>query len=49
MLVSTHLVSLAAHACVDAVVLRGGQVAGRVPAAALTGDEGELRYRAMLA
>jgi ABC-2 type transport system ATP-binding protein len=48
-LVSTHLVSLAARACVDAVVLRGGEVAGRVPAAALTGDKGELRYRAMLA
>jgi ABC-2 type transport system ATP-binding protein len=47
-LVSTHLVELAAAACADAVVLRGGQVAGRTPAAALTGREGEQLYRRML-
>ena len=48
-LVSTHLVELAAAACAGAVVLRGGRVAGVVSAAALTGPEGELRYRTMLA
>ena len=48
-LVSTHLVALAAQACDDAVVLRGGLVAGTAPAAELTGSEGERRYRGMLA
>jgi ABC-2 type transport system ATP-binding protein len=48
-LVSTHLVSLAAAACETAVVLRGGQVAGTTSSAALTGPEGEQRYRRMLA
>ena len=33
------------RACEDAVVLRGGQVAGGAPAAELTGAEGERRYR----
>jgi ABC-2 type transport system ATP-binding protein len=47
-LVSTHLVDLAAAACEDAVVLRGGQVAGRTPAAALTGPDGRVLYRSML-
>jgi ABC-2 type transport system ATP-binding protein len=48
-LVSTHLVALAARACDDAVVLRGGLVAGTAPAVELTGPEGERRYREMLA
>jgi ABC-2 type transport system ATP-binding protein len=48
-LVSTHLVALAAAACETAVVLRGGRVAGTVSSAALTGADGELRYRRMLA
>jgi ABC-2 type transport system ATP-binding protein len=48
-LVSTHLVALAAAACETAVVLRGGEAAGTVPSAALTGPEGDLRYRRMLA
>jgi ABC-2 type transport system ATP-binding protein len=47
-LVSTHLVDLAAAACEDAVVLRGGEVAGRTPAADLTGTDGRQLYRAML-
>ena len=47
-LVSTHLVELAAAACQDAVVLRGGEVAGRVPAADLTGSAGQQLYRTML-
>ncbi len=47
-LVSTHLVELAAAACELAVVLRSGRVAGTAPAAALTGPEGERRYRTML-
>jgi ABC-2 type transport system ATP-binding protein len=47
-LVSTHLVELAAAACEVAVVLRGGQVAGTTAAAALTGREGEQRYRTMV-
>src|SRR3954471_13597485 len=48
-LVSTHLVALAAAACETAVVLRGGEVAGTTSSAALTGPEGEQRYRRMLA
>ncbi len=47
-LVSTHLVELAAAACEDAVVLRGGEVAGRVPAVELTGGTGGQLYRTML-
>jgi ABC-2 type transport system ATP-binding protein len=47
-LVSTHLVELAAAACEEAIVLRGGQVAGRTVAADLTGAEGEQLYRKML-
>ena len=47
-LVSTHLVALAAAACEDAVVLRGGQVAGRTTATDLVGPEGEQLYRKML-
>ena len=47
-LVSTHLVALAAAACEDAVVLRGGQVAGRTTATDLVGPEGEQLYRRML-
>lgn len=46
--VSTHLVGLAADACEVAIVLRGGKVAGTAPASSLTGPEGEHRYRAML-
>jgi ABC-2 type transport system ATP-binding protein len=46
--VSTHLVGLAAAACEVAIVLRGGTVAGTALASALTGPEGEHRYRAML-
>ncbi len=48
-LVSTHLVSLAAAACETAVVLRGGRAVGTARAGALTGPEGEQRYRRMLA
>jgi ABC-2 type transport system ATP-binding protein len=48
-LVSTHLVALAAAACETAVVLRGGEVAGTVPSGALTGPQGDQRYRRMLA
>ena len=47
-LVSTHLVSLAAAACDVAVVLRGGQVVGTTAAKSLSGPEGEHRYRTML-
>ena len=47
-LVSTHLVELAAAACEEAIVLRGGQVAGRTVAGDLTGAEGEQLYRKML-
>jgi ABC-2 type transport system ATP-binding protein len=47
-LVSTHLVDLAAAACRVAVVLRAGRVVGTTTATALTGPEGEQRYRAML-
>jgi ABC-2 type transport system ATP-binding protein len=48
-LVSTHLLDLAVQACDDAVVLRGGNVVGAAPAHQLSGDEGALTYRAMLA
>ena len=47
-LVSTHLVALAAAACETAVVLRGGRVVGTTASVALTGTEGEHRYRGML-
>jgi ABC-2 type transport system ATP-binding protein len=47
-LVSTHLVSLAAAACETAVVLRSGQIAGTARAIDLSGPEGERRYRTMV-
>jgi ABC-2 type transport system ATP-binding protein len=47
-LVSTHLVGLAAAAAEEAVVLRGGEVAGRTAAVDLIGAEGEQLYRKML-
>jgi ABC-2 type transport system ATP-binding protein len=47
-LVSTHLVGLAAAACETAIVLRGGEVAGTTAADSLSGPEGEHRYRTML-
>jgi ABC-2 type transport system ATP-binding protein len=47
-LVSTHLVGLAAIACEEAVVLRGGRVVGTTAADSLSGPEGQRRYRTML-
>jgi ABC-2 type transport system ATP-binding protein len=47
-LVSTHLLHLAVEACEEAVVLRGGRVVGASPAAELTGDAGQERYRALI-
>jgi ABC-2 type transport system ATP-binding protein len=47
--VSTHLLELAAAACDEVVVLRAGQIVGAGPSAELRGEAGELRYRALLA
>lgn len=48
-LISTHLVDLAAEACDTAVVMVDGTAAARVDARDLTGVEGRSRYRAILA
>ncbi len=48
-LVSTHLLPLAVRAGDEAVVLRAGGVAARVPAAQLSGPQGAEAYRRMLA
>ncbi len=48
-LVSTHLLPLAVHACEEAVVLRGGAVVAAAPTSELTGDSGAARYRSMIA
>ena len=48
-LLSTHLLELAVQACDEAVVLRGGRVVGAAPAAELTGRDGALRYRSLIA
>ena len=47
-LVSTHLRELAMQACTEALVLRSGAPVARVPAAALSGEEGAGAYRALL-
>jgi len=46
--VSTHLLELAAAACDEVVVLRAGQVVAAGPSAELRGEAGELRYRTLL-
>ncbi|MCU0265852.1 MAG: ABC transporter ATP-binding protein [Actinomycetia bacterium] len=48
-LVSTHLLELAVQACQNATVLRRGRVVESAPAAELSGTDGALRYRALLA
>jgi ABC-2 type transport system ATP-binding protein len=47
--VSTHLLALAAEACEEAVVLRAGQIVAAAPSAELKGEAGERRYRSLLA
>ncbi|MDP9445312.1 MAG: ABC transporter ATP-binding protein [Actinomycetota bacterium] len=47
-LVSTHLVELAAVACDEALVLRGGDVVAAAPSQELAGEEGARAYRALL-
>ncbi len=47
-LVSTHLLDLAARVCSDAVVLRGGRKVAASPAAELSGPDGARRYKALL-
>jgi ABC-2 type transport system ATP-binding protein len=47
--VSTHLLGLAAQACEEAVVLRAGQIVAAAPSAELKGEAGERRYRSLLA
>jgi ABC-2 type transport system ATP-binding protein len=47
-LVSTHLLPLAVHACQEAVVLRAGGVVARRPASDLGGDSGTRAYRELL-
>jgi len=46
--VSTHLLELAAAACQEVVVLRAGQIVAAAPSAELRGEAGRLRYRALL-
>jgi ABC-2 type transport system ATP-binding protein len=46
--VSTHLLELAAAACDEVVVLRAGRIVAAGPSAELRGEAGELRYRALL-
>ncbi|HEY5202887.1 MAG TPA: ABC transporter ATP-binding protein [Acidothermaceae bacterium] len=46
--VSTHLLELAAAACDEVVVLRAGQIVAAGPSAELRGEAGELRYRTLL-
>jgi ABC-2 type transport system ATP-binding protein len=48
-LVSTHLLALAAQACEEAVVLRAGKIVAAAPSSELRGEAGEQRYRALLA
>jgi ABC-2 type transport system ATP-binding protein len=48
-IVSTHLLSLAAAACDEVVVLRGGRIVAAGPSAELRGEAGEQRYRTLLA
>ena len=47
-IVSTHLLELAAMACEEVVVLRAGRIAAAAPSAELRGEAGRLRYRALL-
>src|SRR5450432_817057 len=47
-IVSTHLLELAAMACEEVVVLRAGRIAAAAPSAELRGDAGRQRYRALL-
>jgi ABC-2 type transport system ATP-binding protein len=46
--VSTHLLELAAAACQEVVVLRAGRIVAAAPSAELRGEAGQLRYRALL-
>ena len=46
--VSTHLLHYAVTACDEAVILRGGRVVAAAPAPELAGEDGALRYRALL-
>jgi ABC-2 type transport system ATP-binding protein len=47
-LLSTHLLDLAVHACEEAVVLRRGEVVASCPAGDLAGPAGAERYRSLL-
>jgi ABC-2 type transport system ATP-binding protein len=46
--VSTHLLDLAARACEEVVVLRAGRIVAAGPSAELRGEAGEQRYRTLL-
>jgi ABC-2 type transport system ATP-binding protein len=46
--VSTHLLELAATACQEVVVLRAGRIVAAAPSTELRGEAGRLRYRALL-
>jgi ABC-2 type transport system ATP-binding protein len=46
--VSTHLLPLAVAACGEVVVLRGGRIVGASPSSELDGEDGAVRYRALL-
>jgi ABC-2 type transport system ATP-binding protein len=47
-LVSTHLLNLAVHACEEVIVLHNGAVVAAAPAAELAGEAGAARYRSLL-
>lgn len=47
-LVSTHMLDLAAQACDQAIVLRRGVVVAAAPSAELSGEAGAERYRSLL-
>jgi ABC-2 type transport system ATP-binding protein len=46
--VSTHLLELAATACEEVVVLRAGRIVAAAPSTELRGEAGQLRYRTLL-
>ena len=46
--ISTHLIELAAQACPEAVVLRAGQVVSRTSTSSLHGDRGRHTYQELL-
>jgi ABC-2 type transport system ATP-binding protein len=48
-LISTHMLDLAAHATSEILVLTGGRLVTAAPAGEMAGEAGALRYRSLLA